>query len=186
MKAPSHTSLLLAYAAAVVGTTFLHAPLWLCAALGTVMLLSGRGRIALLTRAAKGVLTVTLITSGGIVVMGLIRSEINLDLLLLLNLRLLLLAILTSWMVRDVDLDQALYRYPAARRWLSIVRIQIHLFTRLAGDYRQAQKSRGTAAPGLRRRYRAAAALGSAALDKAVHNSEALTQGMRSRGAFDD
>jgi cobalt/nickel transport system permease protein len=38
----------------------------------------------------------------------------------------------------------------------------------------------------LRQRYRAAATLGLAALDKAMYNSESLTQGMRSRGALDD
>ncbi len=186
MRFPGYGWRLCAYLAAVVAGTSLHDPLWLAAALGAALLLSGRGRGALLRRAFKGVAAVALLVSGGYLVMGAILGEMSADFLLLLNTRLLFLATLTAWVVRDVDLDRALWRYPGARRWLSIVRIQIALFCRLAHDYRQAQRSRATAGASLTSRTRGAAALGFAALDKAVHNAEEVTQGMRSRGAFDD
>jgi len=62
----------------------------------------------------------------------------------------------------------------------------VAVFRRLAGEYRAAVQSRSTVPPTLRQRYRAGAALGLAALDKAMYNSEAVTQAMRSRGALDD
>jgi cobalt/nickel transport system permease protein len=106
--------------------------------------------------------------------------------LVLLNLRVLLLAVFTVWLVRDIHLERALQGFPAVQRGLSVVRSHITVFRRLAAEYRAAVQSRSTIPPTLAQRYRAGAALGLAALDKAVHHSEALTQGMRARGAFDD
>jgi cobalt/nickel transport system permease protein len=181
-----HGHKLIAYGIAVVTATMLHRPLWLALGLGGVLLLSGAGRGALLLRALKGVLLIMVLISSGYLLMASMQGTLNPEYLLLFNLRVLLLACLTAWIMRDVDLDLALARFPEARRWLAVVRIQIQLFQRLLRDYRQAQKSRSTVTPGLASRYRAAGALGIAALDKAVHNAEEVTQGMRSRGAFDD
>jgi cobalt/nickel transport system permease protein len=181
-----HSCRLLAYGAAVLAATLVHRPWLLATALVLAVLLSGAERGRLLWRALKGVLVINLLISTGYVAMGLIQGELLLRYLLLLNLRVLLLAFLTAWMLRTVNLDRALAPFPTACRWLAVVRIQIQLFRRLAQDYRQAQESRGTAAPGLIRRYRALGAMGTAALDKAVYNAEAVTQGMRSRGAFDE
>ncbi len=186
MTSPGHGWRLLAYLTAVVAGTAVHDPRWLAAALGAALLLSGRGRGALLRRALKGVAAVALLVSGGYLIMGAILGEASSEFLLLLNTRLILLATLTAWAVRDIDLDRALCRYPEARRWLSIVRVQIALFVRLAQEFRQAQRSRAAFHPSLASRTRGVAALGVAALDKALHNAEEVTQGMRSRGAFDD
>lgn len=171
---------------AVVAVTLVHEPMALALALAATLLFSGRACIALLLRAVKLVLPILLVISSGYAVMAWFTGELSIDYLLLVNLRVLLLALLTAWMVRDVRLERALQGFPGALRWLSIVRSQVTVFRRLAGEYRAAVQSRSTVPPTLAQRYRAGATLGLAALDKAMYNSEALTQGMRSRGALDD
>jgi cobalt/nickel transport system permease protein len=182
----THRAWLGAWLLAVVAVTLLHAPAWLGAALGVALLAAGRGRVALLARALRAVLPVLLLIASGYLLMGWLTGTLSWGYLLLLTLRVLLLAFLTLWMARDVNLDRALQGFPGAQRWLSIVRSQLTVFRRLAGEYRAAVLSRSTIPPTLGQRYRAGAALGLAALDKAMYNSEALTQGMRSRGALDD
>lgn len=177
---------LLAWLLAVIAATLLHQPAWLAAAVGVVLLVSGRGRLSLLRRAAGAVAPIAILLSSGYLLMAWFADRIAWDYLLLLNLRLLLLALLSAWVVRDLDLDRALRGSPVAQRWLSIVRSQLTVFKRLAAEYRAAATSRSTVPPALGQRYRAAAAVGLAVLDKAMYNSEALVQGMRSRGAFDD
>ena len=177
---------LAAWLLAVLGATLVHDPAWLALALVVVLVMSGAGRWPLLIRATRLVAPVLLLVSAGYLVMAWWSDALAWTYLLRLNLRVLLLAALTTWMVRDVDLDRALRGWPAAQRWLAIVRGQIEVFRRLAGEYRAAVQSRSTVPPSLGQRYRAGAALGLAALDKAVYNSEAVTQAMRSRGALDD
>jgi len=177
---------LFAWLIAVVGATLVHAPAWLAGGALLALAVSGRGRVELLARALRLVLPVLLLISVAYLAAGWLSDSLAWEYLLLLNLRVSLLALLTAWMVRDLDLDRALRGLPRLQRWLSIVRGQIEVFRRLAGDYRAAARSRSTTPPTLGQRYRAGAALGLAALDKAVYNAEALTQGMRSRGALDD
>lgn len=171
---------------AVVTATLLHAPAWLGLGVAAVLLFSGSGRLALLLRVLRLVFPILLLISAGYLLMGWLSTSLAWEYLALLNLRVLLLALLTAWTARDVDLDRALRGFPAAQRWLSIVRSQVVVFRRLATEYRAAVQSRSTVPPSLAQRYRAGAVLGLAALDKAMYNSEALTQGMRSRGALDD
>jgi cobalt/nickel transport system permease protein len=181
-----HRAWLCAWMLAVVAVTLVHAPAWLAVALAGVLLLSGGGRMTLASGALRAVLPILAVISAGYLVMGWATDTFYWNALWLLNLRVLLLATLTLWMARDVNLDRALDGFPGAQRWLSIVRSQVTVFRRLAAEYRAAVLSRSTVPPTLGQRYRAGAALGLAALDKAMYNSEALTQGMRSRGALDD
>ena len=177
---------LFAWLAAVVVATLVHEPAWLAAGCAVVVLFSGGGRVALLLRSLRAVLPILLLISIGYLLMSWLTGAPAWGFLLLLNLRVFLLALLTSWMLRDVRIELALQGWPRAQRWLSILRVQVATFRRLAGEYRDAVKSRSTIAPTLRQRYRAGGALGLAVLDKAVYNAEAVTQGMRSRGALDD
>lgn len=182
----SQRAWLFAWLLAVVGVTLVHAPLWLAGGLVLALAASGRGRLALLLRALRLVAPVLLLISAGYLAAAWLSGAPAWEYLLLLNLRVSLLALLSTWMMRDLDLDRALQGRPRLQRWLSIVRGQVEVFRRLASEYRAAVQSRSTVPPTLAQRYRAGAALGLAALDKAVYNAEALTQGMRSRGALDD
>jgi len=182
----SHPFRLGLYLTAVVAVTLIHHPAALLVLLAGILLLSGNGRVALVLRAARPVAWILLLISAGYLLMGWLTGQAVLAALVLINLRVLVIALLTAWMVRDTDLDLALARWPKARRWLVVVRGQMLLFRRLVHDYRQAQKSRASVPPTLRQRYLGSAAIGLAALDKGVHNAELVTLAMRSRGALDD
>jgi cobalt/nickel transport system permease protein len=182
----SHPVRLGLYLMAVVTVTLFHQPVVLLVLLAGILLVSGKGRAGLVLRAARPVAWVLLLISSGYLLMGWLTGQPVLAALVLINLRVLVLALLTAWVVRDVDLDAALARWPNARRWLVVVRGQLLLFRRLAHDHRHAQRSRATMPPTLRQRYLGSAAIGLAALDKGVYNAEMVTQAMRSRGALHD
>ncbi len=182
----SHPARLGLYLLAVVAISFVHDPRGLALILVGALLLSGAGRLRLLLRALRVVLAILLLLSAGFLLMGWLTGQPVVAALVLINLRVLLLALLTAWMMRAVNLDRALVHWPQAQRWLVIVRGQIQLFRRLAQDYRYAQRSRSVLPPTLRERYRGSAAIGLAALDKGVHNADLVTQAMRSRGALHD
>lgn len=186
MGSIGHTARLALYLMAVVAVTLVHEPRLLLVALAGILLLSGDGRLALVASAARAVFGVLLLISSGYLLMGWWTAQPVAMSLVLINLRVLVLALLTTWMVRDVDLGRALVPWPRAGRWLVIVRAQVQLFRRLAHDHRCAQRSRAVVPPSLRQRYLGSAAIGLAALDKGVHNAEMVTLAMRSRGALDD
>jgi len=181
-----HRHRLLAWLISVVVVTFVHHVPTLLVGSALVLLVSGSGRTRLAWQALRTVGPVLLLISSGWLVMGALSGDMHAQALLLINARVALLALLTTWMVRDVNLAQALSAWPAAQRWLIIVRGQIRLFRRLASDHRLARRSRSSVRPTLRQRYLGAAAVSLAALDKAVHNAETVTQAMRSRGALHD
>lgn len=182
----THWQKLVAYLVAVVVFTSVHNPAFLALALMAVLILARQGRRELIRKAGKGVLFIGLILSSGYLVMGALTGQVDGAYLALLNLRLALLALLTAWLMRDTCLSQSLAAWPDAQRWLMVVRTQADVFTRLGADYKDAFRSRSNHTPTLSQRYQASTALGLAVLDKAVHNAEAVTQGMRSRGVFDD
>ncbi len=177
---------LLAWASAVVASTLIHDPAMLTAAVVGALFVSGTGRLGLIRRATGAVAAVLLLISAGYVAMSMLTATFAVDVLLRFNLRVLLIAVLTAWMLREVPLLLALSGWPTAQRWLLIVQAQITLFRRLAQDYRLARRSRSTVAPTLRQRYLGASSLTLAALDKAVHNAETVTQALRARGALDE
>lgn len=178
---------LLAWLSTVVLVTLIHDTVILAGGIALVLLVSGAGRLALLWRALRGVAFVMLMVSAGYVLIGVLTATAaNPAVLALLAARVALLALLTMWMVRDVNIARALNGWPNAQRWLAIVQGQLRTFRRLAGDYRLARLSRSSVPPSLRQRYLGATATTLAAMDKAVHNAEAVTQAMRSRGALDD
>lgn len=174
------------YLSAVLAATLVHEPGVLAGGLGIALVCCGRMRGVLLRKAFFAVLPVNLMISAGLVLAGGLAGSIDGNALLLLNLRVLLLSLLVAWTVHAVDFDRVLARWPAARRWLAIVRIHIGLLQRQASDYRIAFASRSAEPPTLATRYRAVAAHGLGLLDKAVQNAEATTLAMRSRGALDD
>lgn len=177
---------LAAYAVAVVAATLVHDPIWLALALLVVTVASGQGRIILLRRSLRIIAPVVLTISCGLLLAGWLQGLIDWHALALLNLRIVLLSVLLSWMVRDVNLNLALARWPDARRWLAIVRMYIVSMQQQVADYKAAFTSRSAHPPTLVSRYRAVSSHGLGLLDKAVHNAEASTLGMRSRGALDD
>ena len=172
------------YICSLIAATLIHNPGWIALALCFVLVGSGPGRLALLGRALAMVVSISVVVSGGYLIMQSLAGSIDWVYLVRFNTRIVLLALLTAWLLRDVDMDAALAPWPALRRWLTIVRGQILGFRELARDYKKAQRSRGGDQASLLRRYRYGAAVGLAALDKAMSRSRSLRDAMRSRGAM--
>lgn len=182
----NHLLKVILYCIAIIAITLVHQPLVLISALIMAMGVTWPLAFKLLWRALRMVLWVGVILSMGYAIMGLLTQQFDVQYLLVLNSRLVLLSFLTSWLMHTVCWRQALARWPNAQRWLVVVRTQSDLLRQLSLQYRDAVRSRSGSPGSLRKRYCAGAAMGLAVLDKSVHNSEALTMGMRSRGVFND
>jgi len=190
MKPPTykrHTFALLAYLGAVLGVSFIHAPIVLAVLLGLALLASGRTRWRLLRQSVLAGLGVMLCVGGGYTVMSLAKDEFHEVVVLRLTLRVVLLTFLGCWFVSRGNLLRALAFSTSLARLAAIAAGQVNVFTTLVQDFRLASISRSG---GLRltwsQRLRQAAALGAQLMDKAVTNAEQNTRALRARGAFHD
>lgn len=178
--------LLAVYLITVVAVTLIHHPAALGLLLTLALALTGPRAFTLLGRAAVAVLAVNVPLSGGYVLAAELAGGPWLMLILRLNLRVMLLTVLTLWITPRIDLRQAAGFSPSLRFLTVLVCSQIQRFGRLAADYRLAQRSRCPRPPGLRDRYRGAVRQTGALLERGNAGSTELVQGMQSRGFFDD
>jgi len=177
---------LLAWLGAVVAISFFHHPGVLAALLSGALLAQGRHAAPVLRRALIAVAVVNLAISLAFVVQALLNDQPWVAFVLRLNLRVLLLTVLTLWFAREARLERALDFSPSLTFLLVLVRGQIGVLRTLVADYRQAFASRNPSRPHLNARMFASARAASAVMYKAECQAEALNQGMRSRGFFDD
>jgi cobalt/nickel transport system permease protein len=180
------THWLLAYLAAVVAVTFIHAPWFLAALLVLALAAGGAGRWKILRRAVLAGLTFNLAVSLGYAAVSLWQGRFSAQYLLLANLRVLLLVYLGFWFVARVNLLEACRFSPSLGFVVTLAAGQIEVFSRALRDFRLAFVSRNAAAPGLHDRARHAAAQAGHLLDKSVCMAAETALAMRSRGAFDD
>lgn len=176
---------LLAYLLAVVGITFVHQPAWLAVGLLLAVLAAGHGRWRLLRRAVLALLLLNASVSLAYALPAWWQARPVLDILLLMNLRMLLLTFLAFWLVDRVNLLAALARWPLLVRIATLAIGQLTVYRRLLDDFRLAFRSRRLAPPTTADLLRHAGAQGGALLDKSLHNAEQVAQAMRSRGSFD-
>lgn len=180
------TRWLLAYAAAVVAVTFVHAPWLLAALLAFALAASGAGRWCIARRAVLAVLTFNLAVSLGYAAVSLWQGNFSAAYLLLVNLRVLLMVYLGFWFVARVNLLEAVRFSPTLCFVVTLAAGQIESFSRALRDFRLAFASRNAAAPDLSARARHAAAQAGHLLDKSVCMAAETALAMRSRGCFDD
>ncbi|MDT8448786.1 MAG: hypothetical protein RQ847_01310 [Wenzhouxiangellaceae bacterium] len=183
----SRDGLLLAgWLAAVVVATCIHDPAWLAVLLLGALALHGREAWSALRRALIAVAVVNVAISFGYAVAASAAGTPWAEFVLRLNLRVVLLAVLTFWMARNVRLERALAFSPSLQFIVVLVRGQLGTFRAMLADARQAFESRNPARIPFRPRLKAAGRQAAALLDKAELQADALNQGMRSRGFFDD
>ena len=180
------THWLLAYFAAVVAVTFIHAPWLLVALLVVALAMSGRGRWKIARRAVLAGLTFNLAVSLGYAAVAQWQGSFSARYLMLVNLRVLLLLFLGFWFVARVNLLEACRFSPTLGFVVTLAAGQIGAFARLLRDFRLAFASRNAAAPALQDRARHAAAQAVQLLDKSVCMAAETALAMRSRGCFDD
>ncbi len=177
---------LVAYLAAVVAATFVHAPIALAAALALALAAVGRDRWRLLKRTLLAILAFNLTVSLGYAAVALWRGDFNPHYLLLVNLRVLLLVFLGIWFAARVDVVAAIGVSPTLTFVATLTLGQLRAFERIVKDFALAFASRNPAPPRLVDRARHAAAQGIALMDKTQAAATESALAMRSRGAFDD
>jgi cobalt/nickel transport system permease protein len=178
---------LVAYLAAVVAATFIHAPAVLAAALCLAVTAAGRDRWTLLRRTLLAILAFNLTVSLGYVAVALWRGDFNPGYLLLVNLRVLLLVFLGMWFATRVDPIAAISGVSPSLTFVATLTLgQLRAFERIVKDFALAFASRNPAPPRLVDRAHHAAAQGIALMDKTMAAATESAMAMRSRGAFDD
>jgi cobalt/nickel transport system permease protein len=185
MRGLNARSWLVLYAAALVGTTFIHLPLALAGLLALALVAAGRQRWQLLKKTLLAVIAFNLTVSVGYVVVSLWRGHLDPTYLLFANLRVMLMVFLGFWFVARVDVLAALAGWPTLSLIATLALGQIRTLERIVADFRLAFESRNIARPHLAARARHAAAQGIALMDKSVASATESTLAMKSRGAFD-
>lgn len=176
---------LLAYALAVVTASWLSAPLPLLLGIVLVLLLAGRQAMLLLRRALLATLLFSATVS--LTYLGFTwwrEARLPLDWALTVNLRVLLMALLTFLFIARVNLFLAL-GFSRRLSFLLVLAVSQSLgLRRTLADFRLALQSRSIHATSLRDRYRAAAHAAAWLLDRALANAHESAQALQSRGLF--
>lgn len=173
------------YLAVLPAPTFIHEPRLLALALFAALILAGSERWRILKKSLLAILAFNLSVSLGVVLIGLWRGSLDVEWLILANLRVLLMVYLGFWFVARVDLLAALRGWPTATLLATLAIGQVRGFERLLRDCRFAFASRNIIRPRLIDRGRHTGAQGAALLDKAQAQASEVALAMRSRGAFD-
>ncbi len=179
-------TVLACWLAAVVAITFVHDPGVLAGLLLIALAAQGGSAPMIALRALLAVALVNLTVSIAFVASAWLSGEDWMLFVLRLNLRVFLLALLTFWMIRHVDLARAVAPWSSLQFLVVLVIGQIRTFAALLTDYRMAFASRSPTRPPLRMRFGSAGRQAAAMMEKAERQADELNHGMRARGFFDD
>jgi len=171
---------------AVVAITFVHDPVVLAGLLLIALAAQGGAAPKVALRALAAVALVNLTVSIAYVASSWLSGGDWMVFVLRLNLRVFLLALLTFWMIRHVDLVRAAAPWAPLQFLVVLVLGQIRTFAALLSDYRMAFVSRSPTRPPLRVRFSSAGRQAAAMMEKAERQAEELNHGMRARGFFDE
>jgi cobalt/nickel transport system permease protein len=180
------TTGLLIYAAAVVAVTLVHHPGALGAGLVVAVAIAGRRVLSLARRALFAVLLFNLAVTVSYVVISLLRDELSLYFVLLINLRVFLLTFLTFLTIDRINLFNALSFSTTLSYLLTLAASQMVVYRRLYDDFRMAFKSRSPRRGKQKDLYRHGASTVSFFLQKSYRESTEITDAMTSRGFFND
>lgn len=173
------------YLIGLVAASWLTDPLPLLLGLLLAALLAGKELVSLLRRA----LLATLAFSGTISLSYLgyswwLLDRLPLDWLIVLNLRVLLMAMLGFLLMRRVNLFKALAHSPRLSYLLVLAMSQSLSLRRTLEEFRLALQSRCPHSPSLRDRYRFTTAATVWLLDRSLANAHEAAQAMQARGFF--
>lgn len=177
--------LLAGWLAAVVLISMTHAPAWLAGLLALVLAASGREAPALLKGVLPAVALVNIAVSAGVAIPAWLAERSWLEFVLRLNLRVVLLGVITLWLARHLRLERAVAGSPALVWLVTLVQGQIRSLRSAFTAARQGLASRSPEPLTGHLRYSVAARQVAVLIDKAEANAEALTLAMRARGALD-
>lgn len=176
---------LFAYLAAIVAASWMTSPALLGACLLVTLSVCGRDSMRLLrcsfiaTAAFSGIVSAAYVSYT-----WLSFNTLPLHWLLTVNLRALLMALLTFLFIARVNLFQAL-NFSRRLSFLLVLAVSQSLgLKRTLNEFRQGLQSRSIRPAGLRARYHATTHAIAWLLDKALANAHESAQAMQSRGVF--
>lgn len=174
------------YAAAVVAATLIHDTAVLAVLLAAASIAAGRdfGRTA--SRALRAILVFNALVTVSYTIVSLIRGGFSPGYLLLVNVRVFLIAFLTALAARRINMLRVFSFSRTLSYVVTLALGQMATFRRIFGDFRMAMESRTLRRAKLRDLYRHAASSASFFYAKAMNDASEITDGMKSRGFFDD
>ncbi len=176
---------LFAYLAAIVAASWLNDPVWLALGLAITLALGGRAAPRLLRRAVIATAafsgTVSLAYAG---YAWWSLHRLPLDWLLTVNLRVLLMAVLTFLFISRTNLFLALGFSRRLSFLLMLAVSQSLVLQRTLAEFRLGLQSRSLRPASLTARYRAAAHAVAWLLDRVLANAHEAAQALQSRGGL--
>jgi cobalt/nickel transport system permease protein len=176
----------LVYSAAVVAATTIHnfAFLGLLFAAASIVARRDWGRLAL--RALKSILLFNSIVTLSYTGVSLARGNFSPEYVALVNVRVFVLTFLTFLAARRINILKALSFSRTLSYVLTLAIGQLATFRRILDDFRMAMTSRTIRRVTMRDMYRHSASTASFLFLRALNDSAEITDGMKSRGFFDD
>ncbi len=174
------------YGAAVLVVTLIHHTLLLGVILVAASIIAGKdwGRVA--SKTLRVMVVFNSVVTVSYTAVSVVRGDFSPGYLLLVNLRVFVLTFLTALAARRINI----FRVFSFSRTLSYVITltlgQLVTFRRMLEDFRMAMTSRTIRRATMRDMYRHAASSASFFFLKAINDASEITDGMKSRGFFDD
>jgi cobalt/nickel transport system permease protein len=177
---------LVLYSGAVLLATMVHRIDVLAALLAVALAVSGRRVLSTMRRSFRTIAIFNAVVTVSYIAVALMEGSQWWRVVVLINLRVFLLAVLTTILVRRVNLLRALSFSRSLVYLMSVATGQISMFRRTVVDFRLAFRSRVVGRATVRDRYRHAAATASFLMARAVQETTEVTLAMKARGFFDD
>lgn len=177
---------LVLYASTVLLATMVHRIDVLATLLALALALSGRRVLSTAWKSLRTIVVFNLVVTISYVAVALLAGSQWWRVVILINLRVFLLAVLTTLLVRRVNLLRAFSFSRSLVYVMSVAIGQVSMFRRTIDDFRLAFRSRVLGRATVKDRYRHAAATASFLVARAVQETTEVTLAMKARGFFDD
>jgi len=176
----------LVYAAAVVAATTIHHVVFLGLVFAVASVIAGRdwGRVA--GGALKAILFFNSVVTVSYTIVSVVQDGFSLEYVVLVNIRVFVLTFLTFLAARRINILRAVSFSRTLSYVITLALGQLVTFRRMLVDFRMAMASRSIRRPAMKDMYRHAASSASFFFLKALNDSTEITDGMKSRGFFDD
>lgn len=174
------------YAAALVAATLVHDVAILVSMLAAASILAGRDWVRVASRALRAILVFNALVTVSYTIVSLVRGDFSPGYLVLVNVRVFFLTFLTALAARRINFMRVFSFSRSLSYVITLAVGQIVTFRRLLDDMKMAMASRSVRRAGLRDMYRHAASSASFFFLRAMNDASEITDGMKSRGFFDD
>lgn len=175
-----------AYAVAVVSATLVHHTAVLISMLAAASLIAGREWKRTALKALRAIVVFNALVTVSYTALSLLRGGFSFEYLVLINVRVFLLTFLTALAARRINFLSVFSCSRALSYVITLALGQIVTFQRMLEDMKLAMASRTVRRVGLRDMYRHASSSASFFFLRAMNDTSEITDGMKSRGFFDD